>query len=77
MGYDKVQAINKGIPSNNTSGVKGVSWSKHVFKWKVFMSIDGVKTTLGEYDIFDEAVNGRYEAELKYHKPLLDKNEII
>jgi hypothetical protein len=53
-------------PSNNTSGVKGVSWHKPCQKWQAQIGIDGTSTHLGYFDSFDEAVAVRKLAELEH-----------
>jgi hypothetical protein len=57
---------NQKMPSNNTSGVKGVSWHKRDQKWQVQIKIDGTSTHLGYFDSFDEAVAVRKLAELDH-----------
>ncbi len=46
---------NRNIPVNNTSGCKGVSWSKKLGKWKVSIASNGVKIHLGYFENLDEA----------------------
>jgi len=59
--------INKGIMSNNTSGITGVSWDKERNKWHVMISFNGKNINLGRYDTLEEAKQVRLEAEKKYH----------
>lgn len=42
-------AKNKKIPSNNTSGFKGVSWHKASNKWRVKITVNNVPIELGSY----------------------------
>ena len=49
-------SCNAKVSSRNTSGVKGVSWSKSVGKWKVRVTKKGVSHFGGWFDDFDEAV---------------------
>lgn len=63
------------IPSNNTSGVKGVSWSKSRQLWETYIQIHGKRINLGRYADFTEAVKVRKEAEEKYFKPLIEEAE--
>lgn len=51
---------------NNTSGVTGVSWAKHVNKWTAQITVNYRAINLGIYDSFDEAVAVRKKAELEY-----------
>lgn len=54
-------------PRSNTSGRKGVSWSKLRNKWIVQIRINGKKTYIGAYVLFEEACAVREAAEKKYH----------
>ena len=59
-------AINKGVRSNNTSGVTGVSWSRIRNKWVVQITKDHKTTTIGSFINKEDAIKVRLEAELKY-----------
>jgi len=59
--------MNKFMYKNNTSNVKGVSWHKDHEKWRVFISINKKCVHLGYFDDFEEAVQVRKNAELKYY----------
>lgn len=59
-------AMNQHIKSNNTSGVKGVSWHKRDLVWEVNICVNRKIIYLGSYENFDEAVRVRKEAEDKY-----------
>ena len=41
---------NVGKQSNNTSGIKGVSWHKHTRKWRATIKVDGKSKHLGLFD---------------------------
>jgi hypothetical protein len=60
--------VNKGMLSNNTSGVTGVTWDKSRDKWKVQLNIYKECYNLGRFDDFDDAVQVRLQAERKYHR---------
>jgi len=60
--------MNSGLQSNNTSGVTGVCWSNEKEKWKVRIGVNYKTINLGYYDNFDEAVEVRKDAEIKYFK---------
>lgn len=74
---------NRGLPSNNTSGVCGVSWSKNRNKWEAYVQINGKKRNLGLYTNKDDAIAARIQAEKQYYvrggnmanKELWDKYE--
>lgn len=57
--------------SNNTSGIKGVSWSKSRNKWVAQIQFKGKKYNLGRYDKKEDAMKARKEAEEKLHKQFL------
>ncbi len=48
-------AHNTGIISRNTSGVKGVSWSKRDNKWRARIFFDGKEISLGCFDKIEDA----------------------
>lgn len=50
---------NTQIRSNNTSGVKGVSWDKSRRKWLAQIRVDGIKVNLGCYNTIEEATLAR------------------
>lgn len=59
----KENAYNKGLYSNNTSGVSGVSWHKTYRKWSAYIQKNNKNTLLGHFDTFEEAVEARHTAE--------------
>ena len=59
------QSINRGIRSDNTSSVKGVS--KHRNSWKATLTVNG-KTMTKTYKSFEKAVAKRKEWELEFHQ---------
>lgn len=54
--------------NNNTSGHKGVHYSKNEKKWKAFIIVDGKQTHLGTFSTYKEAVEAREKAEKRYFK---------
>lgn len=62
-----------GLPKNNTSGVKGVSWDKSKQKWLAQLKFKQKNIYLGRYSNKQDAINARKEAEEKYFKPILEK----
>lgn len=52
--------------NTNKSGVTGVSFRESTSKWRAVIVVDGVQEFLGSFNIFDEAVAARREAEIKY-----------
>lgn len=59
---------NRGLNSNNTTGVKGVSFDISRDKWKAQIDINGTHITLGRFSSFEEAVEARLKAEKKYKR---------
>lgn len=61
------QMKNLKIQTNNTSGVKGVSWDKRAKKWVSRINIDKKRVVLGWFQNFEEAAKIRMLAEIKYY----------
>lgn len=64
---DSLQAYNKRLYSNNTSGRTGVSWSNISEKWQVSISVNKLNIHLGFYDDIESAIQARELAEIKYY----------
>lgn len=58
--------MNRGLYSNNTSGVTGVSWVNSRQKWRARINMFKKEINLGLFSNFEEAVKARKEAENKY-----------
>jgi hypothetical protein len=58
--------FNKGLYSHNTSGVSGVSWDKSHNKWEANIKLNRKKKFLGYFVNFEDAVQARRTAEIKY-----------
>lgn len=58
--------LNRGMLSNNTSGVKGVCYHKKCKLWMAYIKVEGKKIGLGYHKDFKDAVRARKEAEIKY-----------
>lgn len=61
-------AKNKKTPTNNTSGVKGVTWNNIKNAWQVRIGYNNKRICLGYYTDFDKATKVRKAAEKKYFK---------
>ena len=59
----RINAINTGLPANNTSGIKGVSWHKAGGKWTAQIKDHGRKIHLGSYVLLEDAIEARLKAE--------------
>jgi hypothetical protein len=60
------QGRNKRLSPKNTSGVSGVAYKKQRGLYVARIGVNGKRIFIGEYKSFNEAVNARKEAELKY-----------
>ena len=61
-----LNGLNRGKNKNNTSGRTGVSWNKRRELWESYITYQRKKINLGIYADFEEALNVRKAAELKY-----------
>lgn len=52
---------------NNTSGFAGVCWHARHQKWHAYIDVDYQRIHLGLFDAFNEAVEARKMAKIKYH----------
>lgn len=59
----RLNAYNSGLPSNNKSGVRGVSWCRKANKWTVRFKLNGKYLFLGYYEDIQTATNVRKEYE--------------
>lgn len=59
-------SMNKELLSQNTSGVTGVDWVQHINKWRARIKANGKEIHLGVFELFEDAVRARKEAEDKY-----------
>lgn len=57
------QARNTRVREWNTSGFRGVSWSKERKKWVAQIGVNGTTVGLGRYDSKAEAIDARLKAE--------------
>ena len=57
---------NKKVASNNTSGVKGVSFCKKEQKWKAYININKKRINLGTFSNKDDAINARRKADVEF-----------
>jgi hypothetical protein len=57
---------NARIPSNNTSGVCGVTYDKVNKRWRSIIKVNGKQIHLGRWSSFEDAVVARKEAESCY-----------
>lgn len=58
--------MNSKLYSTNTSGHRGVTWSKKDNKWNAYLMINQKFKNLGYFSNIDDAVKRRKEAEIEY-----------
>jgi hypothetical protein len=61
-------ARNEKIAKNNTSGKTGVYWEKTSGKWRAYIGLNYKNLKLGDFDSYEDAVQTRINAEIKYYK---------
>lgn len=68
---------NTGININNTSGYKGVSYSKDKHKWLASITYNNKQFFLGYFDDIEDAIKIRKTYELKYFKEFTRDDKFI
>lgn len=61
-----IQGFNQRKRLTNTSGKSGVSWNKRNLNWRARITVMYKEIHLGYFDSFEEAVEVREKAEIKY-----------
>lgn len=61
-----IQAQNKGLNRNSTTGIKGVSRYADSGRYRAYIMRFGIKMNLGIFDTIEEATAARTEAEQRY-----------
>lgn len=61
--------------SSNTSGHKGVHYSKREKKYKAYIAVNGKTVHLGTFEDYDSAVKARENAEINYYKSFKRNDE--
>ncbi|SDW23526.1 AP2 domain-containing protein [Paenibacillus sp. PDC88] len=68
--------LNRGIPSNNTSGYLGVSFCKSRGNWEAYITNHGVRKSLGRHSTAEEAAVAYNKAAVDLHGDLARINKI-
>jgi len=68
--------IKKRIQTNNTSGLRGVSWAKDRNKWRAQLSLNKKLIRLGSFNTKEEAVLAYNEAAIKYFGAFAQLNSL-
>ena len=68
-----ITSLNAKISKRNTSGIKGVTWSKKQKKWRAYITFQRKYISLGSFHKKEDAAKARKEAEEKYFQPMLEK----
>lgn len=66
---------NRGVPSNNKTGVTGICFDENIGKYKAYITIDKQQIYLGIFDSIDDAKNKREIFEIEYFKDYRYKNK--
>ena len=59
--------MNRGKPSDNTSGYKGVVWDKSRSKWKATIGFRGKVHNIGRYDTKEDAIKAYEDKCIELH----------
>jgi hypothetical protein len=65
-------ALKAKLHKGNKSGHKGVTWMDSRQKWRAYIGFKGKQITLGYFDIKEDAIKARQQAEETYFKPFLE-----
>ena len=67
---------NSPAPSNNTSGIRGISWNARLGKWHAYISWHGERRHLGFFDNLNDASRARVDAEMELFGKFAYKSEL-
>ena len=63
----KQNSQNSKKPSNNTSGIKGISFDKYHNKWRAELYANGKRVFIKYFNAFDDAITAIKEARIIHH----------
>jgi len=58
---------NREISSNNTSGIKGISWCSHHKRWVARVGVNKIRKCIGYFKSINDAESAIVDARKKYH----------
>lgn len=59
--------MNRGVPSNNKSGFKGVCWHKNIKRWVAYIKVNNKNVNIGTFKDKIEAAKAYNAAAIFYH----------
>lgn len=68
--------MNKELLTRNTSGATGVDWMPSIKKWRARIKVGDKELHLGVFDVFEDAVKVRKEAENKYYGEYVYRGDV-
>lgn len=69
----RISMLSSTPPKTNTSGVRGVSWSKQKQDWEAYIKFKGVLYHLGHYKKLEDAAKARARAEEAMYEPKVEE----
>ncbi len=73
IGGTRVSALGSKPPKTNTSGIRGVSWSRKKQDWEAYIKFQGKLYHLGHYKKLEDAAKARARAEEKFFGPVIEE----
>ena len=67
LANDSQNSMNRGIRSDNTSGISGIHFHKNLNKWRVQIEVGEKRRHIGVFNSLSEAKAARIAAEALYH----------
>lgn len=72
----RISTLGDKPPKSNTSGVRGVSWSKQKQDWEAYIKFKGHFYHLGHFKRLEDAAKARAQAEERLFSPAIEKWEV-
>jgi hypothetical protein len=68
--------FNKSMRSDNSSGIKGISWRKDLNKWRAYININNKRIYLGSFDDINDAKKARQKKARELFGEYINKCEL-